>query len=697
MMLAPGNRKGHFVRISRLSYAIAVLLLLLSAWLRMTDLAAVPQGISDDEIINIRLVDNVRQGDIYVFYPGEDGGREGMYHVAAAFVTALTGEGTIGYRILSVWLSLLSIAMVYILARRLFNPVAALMAMGLLAVNLSGNLLARAISSDAVVIFLVSAALLALSRALPVYRSTRAVTANILSFAVLGALLGISFYLHPSGLFIALASAVYIAYLLFVHNAALRPRRSYIGFVFLIMLIIAVPYLISSINLPQYAAAQRLAQRADGFLHDVVAGLLSIGWTGDANPLHNLPGRPLVDIFSALLILVGIAACFRRWRQPQFMLLLIMWFLTLPAAFIVENSPDFSQFAVILPQLAIFFGIGTVVVLRMTVFTDLVFRRMVVAGIAVLFAFNLLWTGQDLFVDWRSNEAVIPLVNGELGQIAHHLDLTGADMPTVICNVNWNSSEPEASLSDSEKTLLMMNRADLAYREADCTRSLILADGGATQQVVLFNQDTRDAVHPYLQNWLSAGRSLTDGVPRDVIIQLETSQILADTAGEFITTAPVAYAPEAVGALVPIPPPIRFGSNLTFLGYQPDIERTYLPGDVVEVIAYWRAEGPLPSDLTLFTHILSDPVTPIANRDVIHVDPARMQERDVFVQVTQIQLLQTPSPLAGEYFISVGAYRQSVSPNERLPALQNDERFGDRIFLYSIEVLPLPETEESGS
>lgn len=681
---------------SRWGYAIAVILLLLSALLRMTDLATVPQGISDNEIINMRLVDNVRQGDIYVFYPGEDGGREGMYHVVAALITAFTGEGTIGYRILSVWLSLLSIAIVYTLALHLFNPVVAVMAMGMLAVNLSGNLLARAISSDAVVIFLVSATLLALARALPVYRSTRVVTANIISFAALGVLLGFSFYMHPSSLFIVLASMAYIAYhLLFVRDVMWHQRRNYTGFAILIVLIIAMPYLISSINLPQYAAAQRLFQYTDGLLRSVVDGLLSILRAGDANPLNNLPGRPLVGIFTALLMLAGIGTSFRNWRRAQFMLLLIMWFLTLPAALIVENSPNFSQFAVIMPQLAVFFGIGAFSVLSLPIFADLVFRRMAIVAVIALFAFNFLWAWQDLFVDWRDNEAVVPLVNGDLGQIAHHLDVTGDDIPTVLCRANWNNREPGASLSDSDKTLLMMNQADFEYREADCARSLVLIDGGSLQQIVLFDADSYDAIHPYLQGWLSLGRALTDNVPRGTIIQLETSQILADTAGRFITTAPVSYAPEVTGVLEPISPPIRFADNLTFLGYSPDVERTYLSGDRVDVITYWRVEGRLPSDLTLFTHILSDPVTIIASSDVVHVNPNRLQERDVFVQVTQVQLPEVP--LAGEYFVSVGAYRQAAPDKPRLLALQDGEPFGDRIFLYSIEELPLPEpeTEES--
>ena len=42
-------------------------------------------------------------------------------------------------------------------------------------------------------------------------------------------------------------------------------------------------------------------------LHSIVDSLLAIVVAGDANPLHNLPGRPLVDAFSGLFMLVGLA------------------------------------------------------------------------------------------------------------------------------------------------------------------------------------------------------------------------------------------------------------------------------------------------------------------------------------------------------------------------------------------------------
>ena len=672
---------------SRLSYCLAVCLLLLGAALRMADLATLPQGFSDDEIINIRLTDNIRQGDIYVFFPGDDGGREGAYHFFVAFVTSFVGEGAIGYRMLSLWLGMLSIAIIYTLGNHLFHPLVGLLAAGLVTVNMSAILLSRAVSSDATPLFLVSATMLALARSLPVYRRTRVVTSNIVSFAALGALLGFGIYLHPSALFIALGAMFYITYLVFVRNVLFRQRRSYTGFAILLMLIISMPYVISSVNLPQYSAAQRiLSQYSDGLLRSIAAGLLSIVHAGDLDPLHNLPGRPLVDIFSGLCMAAGIVVCVARRHRPRFMLILLMLLLALPAAFIVPRSPNFARMSVIMPQLAILFGIGVYALLRLPIFADLVFRRLAVAGVLALLLINLTWTWQDLFVDWRVNEAVVPLVNGEAGQIAHYLDTVGDDPPVVICSANWSDTQPVPALDRKATTLLMMNRASFAYFDADCARSLLLTNGGERQRIVLFGDREREAAHPYIQEWLGHARPITDALPRGGIIELETVGLLADRAGAFTTTAPVTYDPEAVGELAPIAPPIRFGGNLTFLGYEPDVQRQFMPGDSVDVITYWRAEGQLLPDLTLMTHILSSPVTPVAIHDTILVNPAQLRDRDVFIQITEVTLPQNALP--GERIVAVGAYRKDDL--SRLPVLEGDQERGSRIFLYSIEILPEP-------
>ena len=684
--------RGRVLMTNRVSYVIVIVLLLLAAALRMTDLATLPQGFNADEIINIRLVDNVRQGDIYVFYPGEDGGREGAYHVFLAFVTTFVGEGTIGFRILPVWLSLLSIAIVYTLGNHLFNPIVGVLSAGLLTVNLSSILLARSVSSDAAVLFLVSATLLALARSLPVYRRTRVVTSNIVSFAALGVLLGIGFYLHPSSLFIVLAAMLYIAHLLYIRNVMFRQRRSYTGFAILLMLILSMPYLISSINLPQYSAGQRiLSHYTDGLLRSIFEGLGGIVYNGDLNPLQNLPGRPLVDAFSGLSMLAGVVVCLQRRHRPRFMLMLIIFFVTLPAALIVEHSPNFARMSVILPQLAIFFGIGFYALIGAPLFQDVVFRRMAVAGVLLLLALNVISTWGDLFVDWRENESVTPLVNADLGQIAHYLDVQGNDMPVVFCNEVWHIAQPGQSLSDSDLTLLMMNRSEFVYREADCDRSLLLTNGGERQRIVFFREEARKRVHPYLEEWLAYGQPVGGRLPRNAVFELSAAELLADRAGAFTTTAPFSFAPE-VSSPEPKAPPIRFGSNLTFLGYEPNVQRSFRAGDLVEVITYWRAEGLLQPDLTIFTHILSDPVTSAVSRHYIGVNPNHMRDRDVFIQITAATL--PAGALPGNRLISVGALRENGP--ERLPVLQDDEARGDRIFLYDIDVLAEPTPEASG-
>ncbi len=92
-----------------------------------------------------------------------------------------------------------------------------------------------------------------------------------------------------------------------------------------------------------------------------------------------------------------------------------------------------------------------------------------------------------------------------------------------------------------------------------------------------------------------------------------------------MTTAPVAFEADIAGSDDTAPavaaPPIRFGGNVTFLGYDHDWAPTYAPGDVVPVVTYWRVDGYVPPDLRLFTHILSDPTNPVAQSDPISVLP----------------------------------------------------------------------------
>ena len=83
------------MRVSRVAFWLAELILLASAGLRLTALSALPPGFNDRELTTLRLVEAARQGRIEVFYDlGEGpGGREGLFAQAQAALTSFVGVG----------------------------------------------------------------------------------------------------------------------------------------------------------------------------------------------------------------------------------------------------------------------------------------------------------------------------------------------------------------------------------------------------------------------------------------------------------------------------------------------------------------------------------------------------------------------------------------------------------------------------
>jgi hypothetical protein len=165
-------------------------------------------------------------------------------------------------------------------------------------------------------------------------------------------------------------------------------------------------------------------------------------------------------------------------------------------------------------------------------------------------------------------------------------------------------------------------------------------------------------------------------------VNLNVMHTLADTIGRFTTTAPAGYAPEAPGTSPLAVPPVRFGGNITFLGYDLKPTTDYTPGGIVTSITYWRVDGVIPPDLRFFTHVLSDPSAIAAQNDTISVDVNQLQDRDVFIQITFVPLPYTIPE--GMYSISIGAYR--ADNGVRMGVLDNGLPRGTRLFLGQINV-----------
>ena len=278
--------------------ALAVVVLLCGAALRLTNLTTLPAGLSDAEMAEVDLMeDQIKRGDIRVFYERPDGdGEEGLYPMLLAVSSLAFGDGTLGFRIVSVFAGVLTLA-----------------------------LLSRLVLVESFLPLLVTATLLALARAMPVYPRTRAERTNTLDFAGLGVLLGMGLYLHPTSLMLTLAAMAFITYIILTRRPLSLRRLSYIGFAILMLVIIALPYLLSTFRLPELSASGRIFGGYSGLINASANSLLALFIRGDTSALYNWPGRPLIDTVSGVFVVIGVVACVRQWRNPRYALLLLVW------------------------------------------------------------------------------------------------------------------------------------------------------------------------------------------------------------------------------------------------------------------------------------------------------------------------------------------------------------------------------------
>ncbi|PJF22827.1 MAG: hypothetical protein CUN56_04045 [Phototrophicales bacterium] len=665
----------------RVSYIIAVILLLLGAGLRVWNFTTLPSGFHEDEIINIRIAETAKSGNIEVFYDLGGEGREGFYQITLAFVTSMIGGGTLGYRLLSLWVNLIMLAVVYAAGKRLFGAVGGLSAMGLLAVNLWSNLLSRQVIPYTMLPFWVAVVILMLSIALPIYKRRRKRGDNTTIAAFLGVLIGISLYIHPVGLLILAFSSLFIIFMLASGQQMSRRRLSYIGFALLIIIIMGMPYLISSLRNPQLGGIDRLiGEKATLTANAVLDGISALGIRGDANPLHNIPGRPLFEPVALVMMIIGFLVALRDWRQPRFALLLIASLVLSPVFLFSAKVPNFLNYAASLPILVLFFGLG------ITILMDYLPRWVIVGGAGLLIIANGFWTVQDLFINWQNTPSVQATKHYRLGQLAAYIDRTADEYPTIICGWTTNQSPTSSQLTDAQLISIMLNRKDsFNIRYVDCYNALVFTNGGETQQIILPNPANIMEAHPTIRAWLQAGDYVQDiHLPPDGVLLLNQKAELEALLGQLtdpVIGSKVSYAPEAGGSSeVVFNTPISFGGNVTFLGYQLVNGQDYHPGDIITLITYWRTQGKVPPDLRLFTHILSDPgASPPANTDILNLNPRYLQDRDVFIQVTYI-VLPTSLP-AGQYQVSIGAYQ--TTSDLRLDVLDNGQARGTRIFLQS--------------
>ena len=331
------KRWGQSLRAGWRTWAALGGIMLLALALRVFRLGELPFGVWYDEANHGLSALHILSDPNY--RPLFDGAMQGptyyIYLVAAAF--QLFGANIASIRLASVLLGVLAVPAAYVVGSELFGRRVGLVLAFLIAV---------------------SSWLVTLSRlGMFATSSTPFFSLAALAFLLRGLRRGRLFEFALSGLFLGLGLCFYTSFRLFVpvvglfllyaafygwrRTHAFPAARFWLGVAIIgVMAVIVVAPLVwfatahadiywARVEQTFIFAGKSEAERLPALLENIKRHVLMFNWKGDPNGRHNLPGAPMLDDFSAALMVVGLAYSLRRIRDPRYALLPIWLGLTL--------------------------------------------------------------------------------------------------------------------------------------------------------------------------------------------------------------------------------------------------------------------------------------------------------------------------------------------------------------------------------
>lgn len=344
-------RPGLFVplRLSqrlRNEKVLLLLLTLLALALRLWQLARVPPGWRDDELIEALVISQkVLNGDLAFFYP-DASGHEALYHVLHALLLAITGPTAFGIRGLSVLAGTLAVPLTYLVGKRLFHPTVGWVAALGLAFSFWGLMYSRFGLRHVLLPTLVLAAFLFFWQSVITGISGAEERGNKGQKAIANCQLAIVNW--PSSIVHLLFSAFFVAlgfYTYFAGRGVPLILLAFMGYVWLmrrelfrrqwrqwalflgVIFLLALPLAFTLRQQPE--AEGRVAElalplieaRQGNFAPLIEYTRITLGMfhsTGDEEWLYNIPNRPLFSPIGALFFWAGVL--WTAWQAGGYLL-----------------------------------------------------------------------------------------------------------------------------------------------------------------------------------------------------------------------------------------------------------------------------------------------------------------------------------------------------------------------------------------
>jgi 4-amino-4-deoxy-L-arabinose transferase-like glycosyltransferase len=645
--------------------ALALLLiLLLAAALRLCCLKELPPGLHFDEGFKGVTARAIVEGAEPQLFFEEDMGEEPIAIYLVALALRLLGQEPWVIRLASALVGLLTVPLAWYLGRELFRNRLAGLATALVLAILYWHVSFSRIGMEPILVpFFATLAFAALTRALN--------TGRLPAFALAGLALGSSLYTYKAGYFVPILALLYVGCAALVDRSFLRRHGRGLALAALLALLVATPlavYFLTHLEhfLHRPASVTSPAGELAGNLLRVL-GMFFV--QGDANPRSNLPGRPVLDPFLALLFLVGLgrllvqASRGHKGGRTRALLPLLWLVVMVVPTLVTEHAPHFGRAIGATPAVALLCAAGIDYVLRglsrrrgehgevktMSSVSPR-FRPRLTIWLAALLALGLAYstaaTARAYFHTWGTSPELFYAYDVGLAQVAERINGLSGD--------EWVYLTPTPA---DHYTLQFLTRRPFDSFDGRAGRVYPPHDRAATT-IILLQED--GVTLPGLQETRPDGRVLWT---------------LADAYGQ-----PYAAAYYVPRGSPPGPQPYHGAGNVLgdvwsgrvlLLGYLPDREEV-APGETVNVTLYWQALAPLGKDYTAFVHLLGEhnPVTdgPLwaghdGQPDGGHYPTTRWQPGEVILDVHPLAI--PPDAPPGEYKLEVGLY--FLETMERLP------------------------------
>jgi hypothetical protein len=569
----------------------------------------------------------------------------------------LFGDNIVGYKWLPFAFGLLTIALTYAVARKMFGVRVALLAAALLAVSFWPIMYSRFGVRHIGTLPWMLGAFYLLYPSASLGNRRRSAARELATTVIASICLAAALMTYFAGRAVPIVLVGFLVYLLIFQRTVFKQvwRRYFVAIGMAVL--IALPMFVEIANTP---GSEKRTEVVGGPLIELRKGhvqptidttLSTLGmftFAGDPESLYNLPGRPVFDWITGIFFYLGIIFCLIRLRHFESGFALIWLIVGLAPAFVSIPAASFSHTIAALPVVYIIAAVGAVAPLswlsdkmtrgsqqddKMRSASKIVLSPFQLIVMSALITISAYLTIRDYFGTWANDPFVRFQYHAPTREVAEWLNSQSVTDVAIGTNPNELALDPVALRLDMPR--------HISARWFNAEAALVRLDNGPT----LFT--AMQAPGSALQQVLTDQGEFQMGQTSFKAYTIQTYPRIAPLDGTFDG-----------GHLI-----LRGGTGV------PDQVR---PGDTLTWRTYWLVSPPLSQPrLKMFLHVLNDQGKVIIGSDREDINFATLRSNDAFLQISQIKVPGDLQP--GQYPVEIGWYNPETG--ERLKRDDGSDRF----------------------